>query len=106
MGIELQFESALAAFDVARERAAAAIVVEQHALNSVIHLAVDRGLSIRETATYLRMPKSTVARHKDAIPDAWRDVAVGSETYAEAHNAAWAHDQPQQLDASASARPS
>lgn len=97
MNDQEQFESALEAYGTARRRAAAAVVVEQNTLHTLIQISADLGHSIRETARYLQVPKSTVARHRVTVPDRWGDVALEPEEFLQAHNAAWAHDPSQQM---------
>lgn len=95
-----QFASSSEAFRVARERASVAASIEAGALHMAIYDAREAGLSIREAAAGLRVPKSTVARH-------WReghrcvDVAPtwgSSEAWRAAHRAVWAHDPVQLRD--------
>lgn len=95
-----QFASSSEAFRVARERTSVAASIEAGVLHMAIYDAREAGLSIREAAAALCVPKSTVARH-------WReghrcvDVAPtwGSpETWRAAHRAVWAHDPVQQRD--------
>lgn len=95
-----QFVSSSEAFRRARERASVAASIEAGALHMAIYDAREAGLSIREAAAALRVPKSTVARH-------WReghrcvDVAPtwGSpEAWRAAHRAVWAHDPVHQRD--------
>jgi hypothetical protein len=94
-----EFETTARAFEAARARASTA----QHAEMQLLHVAVcdarEAGLSVRETAAALRVPKSTVARH-------WREghrcpvppPTWGSpEEYVAARRAIWAHA-PGQFD--------
>lgn len=88
------FESTREAHRVARERASVAAALEAATLHTAIYDAREAGMSVRETAAALGVPKSVVARH-------WREghrctppVPVwGSESaWREAHAAIWAHD--------------
>lgn len=88
------FESTREAHRLARERASVAAALEASTLHIAIYDAREAGMSVREAAAALRVPKSTVSRH-------WREghrcTAVvpiwGSElAWREAHAAIWAHD--------------
>ena len=88
------FESTREAHRVARERASVAAALEAATLHTAIYDAREAGMSVREAAAALGVPKSVVARH-------WREghrctppVPVwGSESaWREAHAAIWAHD--------------
>lgn len=86
------------AYRIARERASVATALEANLLHVAVFDAREAGMSVREAATALNTPKSTVARHwrenhrcPDVLPlwgseRAWRD----------AHAAVWAHD-PEEL---------
>ena len=94
-GVEMtDFASSGEAFRVARERASVAEVMKDMTLHTAILDAKESGMSIREVAVALQVPKSTVARHWGAshrCPDMW--PTWGSEkAWREAHDAIWAHD--------------
>lgn len=93
-----EFTSSAEAFRIARERASVAATFEANTLHMAIFDAREAGLSVREAAAALNVPKSTVARH-------WREghkcnmplPVWGSEpAWREAHGAIWAHD-PREL---------
>lgn len=87
----VEFETTVQAFETARTRSS----IAQHAEARLLHLAVydarEAGLSVRETAAALRVPKSTVARHwrggETVAPPAWGNP----EEYLSAERAIWAH---------------
>lgn len=93
-----EFVSSAEAYRLARERASVAASFEAGLLHMAVYDARDAGMSIREAAVALSVPKSTVARHwreghrcPDVVP-VW-----GSETaWREAHAAIWAHN-PREL---------
>jgi len=92
------FASSSEAFRKARARASVAASVEASTLHMAIHDAREAGMSVREAAAALGVPKSTVSRHwrvdhrcAEAVP-VWGSVSE----WREAHAAAWAHD-PQEL---------
>ncbi|MBX0301837.1 hypothetical protein K2F54_17880 [Cryobacterium sp. 1639] len=72
---------------------------------NLLHLAVfdarENGMSVRQAAAALSVPRSTVARHwRDGhrcpeVPPLWGSDAAWSE----AHAAVWAHDQEELADA-------
>lgn len=89
-----QFTGSSEAFRIARERRSVAAAIEARALHIAISDARDAGLSIREAAAALLVPKSTVARH-------WREghrcvnsapTWGSSDAWREAHHAVWTHD--------------
>lgn len=86
------FVSTSEAYRIARERASVAAAFEARTLHMAIYDARGAGMSVRETAAALGVPKSTVARHLRASHT--REVpALGSESaWREAHAAVWAHD--------------
>jgi hypothetical protein len=95
-----QFAGSSEAFRVARERRSVAAAIEDRALHMAICDARNDGMSIREAAAALLVPKSTVARHwreghrcVDAAPT-WGSP----EAWREAHYAVWAHDPLRQRD--------
>ncbi len=92
------FESTRTAFMVARERADVAAAFERVTLHMAIYDVRKAGMSIREAAAALRVPKSTVARHWRGRSTGRGDLPVwGSpSSWREAHEAVWAHD-PRQL---------
>ena len=93
-----EFISSAEAFRNARQRASVAAAFEAETLHLAVFDAREAGMSVRETAVALSVPKSTVARHWRVghhctqpeplwgSPAAWR----------EAHAAIWAHD-PREL---------
>lgn len=93
------FETTAQAFQNARARASVAGAAEAHLLHMAVHDAREAGRSVRETATALRVPKSTVARHWreghrcSEVPPVWGSA----EEYIAAERAIWAHA-PQELD--------
>ncbi|MDF2918122.1 hypothetical protein [Microbacterium arborescens] len=93
-----EFISSAEAFRIARERASVAATLEATTLHMAVFDAREAGLSVRETAAALNVPKSTVARHwseghKCNVPvPVWGSVSA----WREAHNAIWAHN-PREL---------
>jgi hypothetical protein len=93
-----EFISSAEAFRVARERASVAAAFEASTLHLAVFDARESGLSVRETAAALGVPKSTVARH-------WREMHSCStplpmwgspSAWREAHEKVWAHN-PREL---------
>ena len=85
------FESTRRAFERARERASVAAALEANTLHMAIWDARESGMSIRQTAAALHVPKSTVSRH-------WRPghrcgpvvpVWGSREAWRQAHDAIW-----------------
>jgi hypothetical protein len=96
-----QFETTAEAFRSARARAAIAAYIEADVLHTAIRDAREAGMSVRETATVLEVPKSTVARHWHAgiggvAPPVWGDA----DLYVEAERAIW-HHAPEQANGQA-----
>jgi hypothetical protein len=93
-----EFISSAEAFRIARERASVATTFEANTLHMAVFDAREAGLSVREAAAALNVPKSTVARHwreghKCNIPvPVWGSVSA----WREAHAAIWAHN-PREL---------
>lgn len=93
------FTSISGAFQAARARACVAQSIEVDLLHMAVDEARDQGMSIREAATALRVPKSTVARHwrEDHrcgnVPPIWGNT----DEYESAQRAVWAHA-PEYLD--------
>jgi hypothetical protein len=93
-----EFASSSEAFRIARERASVAATFEANTLHMAVFDAREAGLSIREAAAALNVPKSTVSRHwreahKCTIPvPLWGSAS----TWSEAHAAIWAHN-PREL---------
>lgn len=92
------FMSSAEAFRKARERRSVAETFEANLLHMAIFDARAAGMSVRQAARALNVPKSTVARH-------WREghrcpatvPTWGSESaWRDAHAMIWAHD-PQEL---------
>lgn len=88
------FASTSEAFRNARRRASVAASLERQLLHTAVYDAREQGLSIRQAADALHVPKSTVARHWRAghscvtAPPAW-----GDETeWMAAERSVWAHD--------------
>lgn len=88
------FETSAQAFQAARARASVATHVEARTLHLAVHDARESGLSVREAAAALRVPKSTIARH-------WREghhcpelrpIWGNGEEYINAERAVWKHD--------------
>ncbi|MCT1368555.1 hypothetical protein M4D50_11180 [Rothia sp. p3-SID1597] len=94
------FESTRTAFMVARERADVAAAFERNTLHTAIYDAREAGMSIRETAVSLRVPKSTVARYWRGSPKRRDDLPLwGSpNAWREAHEAIWAHEPSELAD--------
>lgn len=94
------FESTRTAFMVARERADVAADFERNTLHTAIYDAREAGMSIREAAAALRVPKSTVARHWRGRPKGGSALPLwGSpRAWREAHDAIWAHDPSELAD--------
>ncbi|QHK22499.1 hypothetical protein GU243_23285 (plasmid) [Pseudarthrobacter psychrotolerans] len=93
-----EFISCAEAYRLARERASVADSFEATLLHMAVYDAREAGMSIREVAAALSVPKSTVARH-------WRDghrcpevvpVWGSAAAWGEAHAAIWAHN-PREL---------
>lgn len=88
------FDSTLAAYRVARERASVAASFEADLLHTAIYDAREAGVSVREAAGVMQVPKSTVARHWreghrcSAVPPLWGS----EEAWREARAAIWAHE--------------
>ncbi|MGO2748208.1 hypothetical protein [Microbacterium sp.] len=90
--------SSAEAFRKARERASVAAAFEANTLHMAVFDAREAGMSVRETAAALSVPKTTVARHwreghhcVQPVP-VWGSVAA----WREAHAAVWAHE-PREL---------
>lgn len=89
-----EFISSAEAFRIARERASVAVTFESNTLHIAVFDAREAGLSIREAAAALGVPKSTVARHwreghKCNVPvPVWGSVSA----WREAHSTIWAHN--------------
>lgn len=94
-----QFPSTSEAYRKARERASVAAALEASTLYTAVYDAREAGMSVRETAAALRVPKSTVARHWREGHRCRREVPMwGSESeWREAHSSIWSHD-PEELD--------
>src|SRR5690625_3090043 len=88
------------AIHVARERASVAATFEAELLHRAVFEAREAGMSVREAAAALRVPKSTVARHWrnghrcPAVLPVWGSEAL----WQEAHAAVWAHDDKELAD--------
>lgn len=93
-----EFISSSEAFRVARERASVAASFEANTLHMAVFDAREAGMSVRETAAALSVPKSTVARHWREGHHCVQPVPVwGSvEAWRAAHATVWAHD-PREL---------
>lgn len=93
-------ESTRTAFQAARRRANVAASIEANLLHIAIYDAREAGMSVRETATALGVPKSTVARHWrvghhcPSVPPSWGD----EREWTAATLAVWAHDPDQRED--------
>ena len=96
--IMAEFISSSEAYRIARERASVAAAFEASTLHTAIYDAREEGLSVRETAAALQVPKSTVSRHWREGHQCSRVVPMwGSEAaWREAHTAVWAHN-PREL---------
>jgi len=71
-----------------------AVSLEEDALHMAVYDAHEAGLSVRQAATALQVPKSTIARHW-RLGHACRDLPPiwGSEReWSDAHAAVWSHD--------------
>ena len=95
-----EFVSSAEAFRKARERASVAATFEANTLHIAVFDAREAGLSVREAAVALSVPKSTVARH-------WREghtctvpmpVWGSAPAWREAHAAIWAHNPSELAD--------
>lgn len=95
-----EFISSAEAFRIARERASVAATFEANTLHMAVFDAREAGLSVREAAAALNVPKSTVARHwreghKCNVPvPVWGSVSA----WREAHAAVWAHNPRELID--------
>lgn len=93
------FINIVQAFQAARARASVAQSIEAQLLHRAIAGAREQGMSTREAAAALRVPKSTVARHWREnhhclpVPPVWGNAAE----YEDAQRAAWSHA-PEELD--------
>ena len=90
----MPFSNSSQAFQAARTRASIAQTIESEILHMAVHDARAQGMSVREAAAALGVPKSTVSRHWwerhhcGDKPPRW-----GSATdYVDAWNAVWVHD--------------
>lgn len=89
-----KFHASSEAYRVARERASVAASFEAALLHMTVYDAREAGMTVREAAATLRVPKSTVARHwrEDhrcaEVPPVWGSDAA----WRDAHAAVWAHD--------------
>lgn len=92
------FASTSEAYRRARERASVADALESSLLHTAVYDAREAGLSVRETAAALRVPKSTVARHWREGHQCRRLIPMwgSEEAWREAHAVVWAHD-PREL---------
>lgn len=90
-------ESTLEAYRRARVRAVAAQQVESDLLRMASYEAKEVGLSIREAAGLLGVPKSTLAR-SGASRDDFPPAGYDEEEWLSAWNSAWAGDVTQQVD--------
>lgn len=95
-----EFVSTSEAYRIARERASIATAIEAATLHTSIYDAREAGMTVRETAAALRVPKSTISRH-------WREghrcpqvvPTWGSElAWREAHASIWAHNPDELAD--------
>jgi len=93
------FANSAEAYRKALERRSVAETFESNLLHTAIFDAREAGMSVRQTAAALMVPKSTVARHwreghrcTQAVPT-WGSEAA----WREAHAAIWAHN-PQELN--------
>lgn len=95
---EPSFAVTAQAFEAARARASVANYFEQLVLHMAVYDAREAGMTIREAAAALRVPKSTIARQwrrwagVDQMP-----VWGNSEEFAACRRAVWAHA-PEQED--------
>lgn len=95
-----EFISSGEAYRIARERASVAAAFEASTLHTAIYDAREEGMSVRETAAALQVPKSTVARHWREGHQCPRVIPTwGSESaWREAHAAIWAHNPRERAD--------
>lgn len=93
-----EFISSAEAYRVARERASVASSMESSLLHLAVYDAREAGLSVREAAAALSVPKSTVARHWRESHNCQAPVPVwgSAAAWREAHAAVWAHN-PREL---------
>lgn len=101
MAVMSDFTTIEQAFEVARRRASIGQYQEARLLRQAVHAAYMAGMSVRETAAKLRVPKSTVARNLrpslgPLTPPSWGTP----EEYMEAEQAIWAHA-PERIPAGA-----
>lgn len=95
-------EAILTAYEQARARAAAAAEIEAELRHALVYDAQVSGMSVRETAALLQVPKSSVARirakyHTGPYGGADWNPWITPETYVAANNAAWSHDPTQHI---------
>jgi len=88
-------DSSVLAYERARARREAAQQVEEDALRTVLFDAGNCGLSVREIAALVRLPKTTIGRQRiasalDVGADSWH--SHDPDEYVAANNAAWAHE--------------
>lgn len=90
----MSFDSYVRAFEVARERASIAQALQMDALHQAIRKGCEQGMSVRELARRLRMPKSDVQRHSRSGHECMKSLPVwGSpDGWIDAYRAVWAHD--------------
>lgn len=92
-------EQTIAAYTRAREAADAAITVAHATRDAYVHNAVYHGLSTRDIARALGVPKSTIHRIRLRLQRGWFPQTFTSpEGWVRAHNHAWADAPTQQTD--------
>ncbi len=93
-----EFISSAEAFRVARERASVAAAFEASMLHLAVFDARESGMSVRQTAVALSVPKSTVARHWREHHQCTLPLPIWGSPLAwrEAHEKIWAHN-PREL---------
>lgn len=96
---QVEFEAALTAYRNARSRRLAAQDVEEDALQSALFNGGQLGLSVRELAAMVRLPKTTVARLRisGAVGGQEGWIADDPVEYVAAHNSAWSHMPSRQI---------
>ncbi|MCT1557380.1 hypothetical protein M3A96_04500 [Helcobacillus massiliensis] len=93
-----EFTSSAEAFRIARERASVAAAFEANTLHMAVFDAREAGMSVREAAVALSVPKSTVARHWREGHQCTQPVPIwgSASAWREAHAVVWAHN-PREL---------